>query len=247
MDKNNYLKFYNKKIKNSLKYYLIHCLEHKEREDHINNLHIKLGKLGKLGNPININIFCGIYTKYIDVSNQIEYINSFDKNICFDKLNNFRFKLPGQIGCYLSHFKLIEKIMNDDKNHLLNNRNYSVIFEDDVKFDSNLNNNIIKIINDLNSLKVDFDLIFLGNTCNNHGIKLINNIYYMDNNNNCFGTHALLINNKNIKKIYNINCNIKNEIDSHYTESIKQSQLNGFVIYPSICFQNTTFTSNIRY
>jgi GR25 family glycosyltransferase involved in LPS biosynthesis len=242
MNKNIYFKYYKKKVINlldqeplqildsvNINYYMIHCIEHTYRDKFIGDLILKLKK--------PINMFNGIYTKNVSLDNQIKYINNFDKNL---KLN-FKFYLQGQIGCYLSHHKIIENIMNNNLNY-----EYSVIFEDDVIFGKYLNNSINKIIIDLNSLNIDFDLIFLGNCSNNKGTNLINNIYYIDINNNCWGTHALLINNKNIKKIYDLNCNITNEIDTHYASLLKNKKLNGFVIYPSLCLQNSNLISTIK-
>ena len=99
------------------------------------------------------------------------------------------------------------------------NSKYSVIFEDDVKFDSNL--------------KVDIDLIFFGNGTKKYGNKLINNIYNLDNN-------------QNIKKIYDLNCKISHEVDSHYVNLIKNFQLKGYIIYTPLCLQNWSMPSNIK-
>jgi GR25 family glycosyltransferase involved in LPS biosynthesis len=118
-----------------IKYYLIHCLEHVDREKHIESQKKYLGK--------PIKIFTGINTKNIKLEDQIEYIDNFDKNIKFNENHNFRFYLPGQIGCYLSHFKLIEKIMIENQNNI-DVSDYSVIFEDDVRFKPNLNDKIKK-------------------------------------------------------------------------------------------------------
>jgi GR25 family glycosyltransferase involved in LPS biosynthesis len=232
MNKYNFHKFQNKKIEIDLlklNYYMIHCIEHIEREENIKQTTFKLNK--------PINIFNGINTLNISLNDQIIYINNFNNKI----KSSFKFNKPGQIGCYLSHFKIIENIMNNNLNY-----DYSVIFEDDVYFGKYLNTNINKIVIDLNSLNINFDLIFLGNSNNNKGDKLINNIYNIDINNYCWGTHALLINNKNINKIYNLNCNITHEIDTHYASLIKNRKLIGFVIYPPLCFQNSKLISTIK-
>jgi len=219
----------------NIKYYVIHCAEHTERSVYINNLQSKLGQ--------NIEIFNGINTKFVNLNNQYKYIKNFDNKITFNKKEpQFKFFFPGQIGCYLSHFKLVEKIMNTYKQ---NDSEYSVIFEDDVVFDIDLHDKIQKIIGDINLKNHDFDLVFLGNQNNNKGEKLENNIYFLDQTNDCWGTHALLIKNCYIKKIYNVNCNIKHAIDVHYTNSIINKEINGLVIYPSICSINSNFKSNI--
>jgi len=224
-----------------IQYYLIHCQEHKEREEHINNFQNKFKQ--------KINIFDGINTKNVSIENQLDYINNFNKDLKFvtNKTfgNEYKFNCSGEIGCYLSHFSIIEKIMNDNKTNI--DYDYSVIFEDDIHFDDNINphEEIVKIIDDLKSINYDFDLIFLGNLNNNNGTNIINNVYKLDPNTICWGTHALLINNKNIEKIYNHNCNIDGEIDTHYVYSTHRNELDGLVIYP-ILFSQAEFKSNIK-
>ena len=123
---------------------------------------------------------------------------------------------------------------------------YSVIFEDDVLFNIGIHDKINKIIYDVEVIaNCDFDIIFLGNLTNNHGTRLINNIYYMDPKANCWGTHALLINNKNIEKIYGALCNIKCEIDRHYADCIINGILKGLFVYPCDCLQDQKLYSNI--
>lgn len=230
MNKYNFIKYQIKKKEiNKINYFMIHCDEHTDRNKNISTARVKLNK--------PISIFNGINTKNILLNNQNIFINNFNKNI----KSNFTFNKNGQIGCYLSHFKVIENIMNNNLNY-----DYSVIFEDDVFFKNYLDIKINIIIGILNSLNIDFDIIFLGNCNNKKGIQLTKNIYYLDDNINYYGTHALLINNKNIGKIYDLNCNITNEIDSHYISLIKKKKLNGFLIYPSLCYQNSELTSTIK-
>jgi GR25 family glycosyltransferase involved in LPS biosynthesis len=226
-----------------IQYYLIHCQEHKERKEHIDNFQNKFKQ--------KVNIFDGIYTKNVSIENQLDYINNFNKDLrlvtnkSFDNDNDYEFSYSGEIGCYLSHFSIIEKIMNDNKTNI--DYDYSVIFEDDIDFNDNINphEEIVKIIDDLKSINYDFDLIFLGNLNNNNGMNIINNIYKLDPNTICWGAHALLINNKNIEKIYNNNCNIDGEIDTHYVYSIHRNELNGLIIYP-ILFSQAELKSNIK-
>ena len=122
---------------------------------------------------------------------------------------------------------------------------YSVIFEDDVKLNNDFNIQIYKLLSYLEYNNIDFDLIFLGNLCNNRGKSLIDNIYFLNENQYCFGTHGLLIKNKNCLKIYNKNCSIYGEIDNHYKTLGDLKLLNVFVIYPCLCFQNRTLNSTI--
>lgn len=221
----------------NIQYRLIHCAEHTEREHYTHIIRETLG--------LPIQLFDGIYTKNVDLSNQLEYIKNFNHNFNFDENRKFYFYRSGQIGCYLSHFKIIEEILENNYNNLFVN-DYSVIFEDDVSFENNLNDKIEKIINELEICNVDFDVLFLGNYNDNHREHVINNIYRIDVDNKCWGTHALLIKNKNIKKIFNVLLNICHEIDSQYLISAKENLLNVLTIFPNICMQNYSFPSNIN-
>jgi len=216
----------------NINYFLIHCDEHIERIDNIINLQ----------NIINqqLYVFKGYYTKNIDTdyNSKLQYLKAFDKNLKLKK--NVLFK-SGEIGCYLSHHMLIKDILSSS-----NDKDYSVIFEDDVTCKETLHENIGKIIQNMYRKQLDWDIIFLGNLTKNHSEKVIHNIYTIDKNNVCTGTHALLINNKNIQKMYDTNCNISNAIDFQYKKNIDNSKLNGYVIFPPICFQNKIFHSNIQ-
>jgi len=220
------MSFYN------INYFLIHCYEHIERIDNIINLQNIIKQ--------QITIFKGYYTKNIsnDYNAKLEYLKKFDKNLKMEK--NVFFK-SGEIGCYLSHHMLIKDILDSSKY-----TEYTVIFEDDVKCNETLHDDINKIIKNMYNKKLDWDIIFLGNLTKNRAEKVIHNIYTIDKNNVCTGTHALLINNKNIQKIYNSNYNVLHSIDFQYKINIDNKNLNGYVIFPPICFQNKTFYSNIQ-
>jgi GR25 family glycosyltransferase involved in LPS biosynthesis len=217
---------------NKVNYFVIHCKEHIER---FSNIHY-------IQNNINtpINVFEGYYTKSISVefNNKLQYYKLYDPNITMPV--NVQSK-SGEIGCYLSHHMLIKHIM--DK---ANKDEYSVIFEDDVTFKTHMCDDIEHIINNMNFKNLDWDIIFLGNIGKNHGKHIINNIYTIDSTSICAGTHALLINNKNAEKIYNVNCIIMNAIDHQYTINIDTGKLNGYVIFRPLCFQNREYSSNIQ-
>lgn len=222
----------------NIRYYIIHCKQHTDRTFYVDVIKEWLGKPSE--------IFYGIYTKYVSLPRQLDFLHIFNRDFKFDDPSKFKFYLPGQIGCYLSHFKLLEKILTDKNNNLYVD-DYSVIFEDDVTFDSGLHNQIEEIINNLKENCIDFDLIYLGNNSKNYGEHIVNNIYKVNPLRNCWGTHALLINNKNIEKLYYSTLNIKHEIDSQYKLNICDNIINGLVVYPSICGQKGEwFKSHIK-
>ena len=104
---------------------------------------------------------------------------------------NSKLKL-GEIGCYLSHINLIDKSLNSEK--------YTIIFEDDVKIESDTINKISKIINDAPK---DFQILCLGYNYYEEYSEF-SEIKYL------FGSQAYVINPRNInrddlKKFFPIN------------------------------------------
>ncbi len=204
-----------------------------------NVIHMKNSNENKYNNILNIekqinqkiNIFDAIVGKNVNLKN----LKIFDKNINF----NFNYNYIGEVGCYLSHLLLIKQASLDTVN------NYTVIFEDDFKVNNdNLNEEINNIINKTNG---DFDMIYLGNLNNNHKKQIIDNIYSVDSVSPLWGTHALLINNKNANKILLNITNIDQAIDNKYKSIIDNNSIKAFVIYPTLVEQNTDdFKSEIR-
>lgn len=217
---------------NNINYFIIHCKEHIERLSNIDTVQQLLNK--------PITTFNGFYTKLVSTEYQtkLDHYQLVDPNITMPV--NVHSK-SGEIGCYLSHHMLIKHIMKiADKNE------YSVIFEDDVTFNSHMCAEIELIVNNMKLKNVNWDIIFLGNIGKNHGKHIVNNIYAIDPTRICAGTHALLINNKNAEKIYNLNCVITHAIDFQYKINIDKGLLNGYVIYRPLCFQNREYSSNIQ-
>jgi GR25 family glycosyltransferase involved in LPS biosynthesis len=203
-----------------IKYYIIHL----ERSiDRLENLDIQIKKLNK-------DI---IYFPAID-GNTLDYNKLLEDNIIQKEYWN-RIQKKGVYGCYLSHYKLIEKLKNEYDNNLLNS-DYSVIFEDDFKIvvddlDYEINNIIINI----NELNIDFDIIYLGDSQNTHGGLIINNIYQF-NNSHMYGD-CYLINNKSLHKIYNNLHVIDEAIDWKLRILIMNGKLNALMINPTLVLQ----------
>jgi GR25 family glycosyltransferase involved in LPS biosynthesis len=215
---NNFEKFINS---NNINYYVIHMEKNTNRIDNIKKNENKLNN--------HIQIFNAIVGNNVDLTN----LSIYEKKL----INNFDYRYKGEIGCYLSHLMLLKSLLN-------NNTGYTVIFEDDFKIiDNNLD---LKINNILSSIDIDFDILYLGNLNDNHSNLYKNNIYYIDSQKPLWGTHAYLINNKNIKKIYNTLLNMDKAIDNKIKENFDNKILNGLVIYPILVNQNEIFNSTIR-
>jgi GR25 family glycosyltransferase involved in LPS biosynthesis len=212
----------------SICYYLIHCEEHRERESHIEMVKQILQR--------PIEVVKGYYTRHhsLEYEKQSEYMKGSDPSIEF---KDYHFWMPGQMGCYLSHHMLIKSISEKGVS------DYSVIFEDDVLFDNTLHEKIEEIIETL--ADHDFDILFLGNLNENRGTHLLKNIYEMNPAQECWGLHALLIKNKNARKIYEKNRTILSELDKHYKQLFDTNQLKGLVVHPILCTQSGYLASNI--
>jgi len=212
---------------NSINYYVIHISSNIERKNNIIDMEKKINKKIKIFDAI---MGTDLLMQYSNNKNKINNINitkimQYDNYINY----NFNYKTINEVGCYLSHFVLIKSLLNT-------HYQYTLIFEDDFyivndDFNEQLNNILDKI-------EVDFDLLFLGTTTNNCGLKYKDEIHYVDKNTCLHGTHAYVINNKNINKIYNYLLNFDSQIDVKYQELIKHDKLIGFIVYPHIVDQD---------
>ena len=193
---------------NLIDYYVINIATHQKRCDNIAKMSDIIGT--------KINIFEAI--KGIDIKNVLDY----DENINF----TFKYNYINEVGCYLSHLLLIKSLMKSKYE-------YTVIFEDDFNI---INDNFIEELNNIiNNLKnTDFDIVFLGNNNDNYGSNYKDNIYNIDKNKIMWGTHAYLVNNKNINKIYTNLLLLDEPIDVKYKQLYNDNKLNNYVIYPII-------------
>ena len=146
-----------------------------------------------------------------------------------------------EIGCYMSHLKTYNTIKT--KNHT----GYSILFEDDFAIDNEqFNTFVLGKIAELSSAKVDFDMLFLGNTNKNHGKQLMDHIYYVNEDDPLIGCYAILINNKNIDKIMKATSFIDSPIDHKIGDLSRNGQLNILVLYPTIVSHLEETKSTIR-
>lgn len=96
----------------------------------------------------------------------------------------------GHIGCFLSHRKLWEMLIND------NNTDYYIIFEDDVV----IKDDFKRLLDELLS-KYQFDFVSLGYTSRrNNDEKFNEDLYYIRNP--FFGTQAYIVNKKAALSFY---------------------------------------------
>ena len=204
-----------------LQLYVI-SLRHQNRLDNITNQQERI--------KLPIEIFDAVNGDKLDLNKLI------NENIVDTHLVNGTSNRNREIGCYMSHLYIYNKIQNDQNDQ--NNKKkykYTVIFEDDFNNKHNdLIDEIISIINQLNNANIDFDFIYLGNHRENRGELVINNIYKVSNNTHLYGLHAYIINNKNINKIVNELKYIDGLIDVKIQDFSLNGTFNTYVIYPTI-------------
>lgn len=149
-------------------------------------------------------------------------------------------KRSKEIGCYMSHNKIFNIIKNNTER-----KKYSIILEDDFNI---IPDDIIQKLNNivLTIDTLDFDILFLGNTFDNTGLQIKDNIYSIDKNKYTMGTFAYLINNANIDKLLNLIKQIDSPIDNKLDTLIKNNKLNSLVVYPNVINYMNEITSNIN-
>jgi GR25 family glycosyltransferase involved in LPS biosynthesis len=198
-------------------YYVIHMSSNLERRKNIQNMANKINKNIKIFEAIKGTDLLNSSDKNIDLLK----IQNYDENIIFQ----FKYEFINEVGCYLSHLILIQSLLNTSYK-------YTLIFEDDFNI---LDNNFNDKLNDiLDKIDDNFDILYLGNLNDNHGKNFKDDIFYIDTNYYLTGTHAYIINNKNIDKIYRNLLTINYAIDNKYKDLINQNVLNAYIIYPVI-------------
>lgn len=205
----------NKEGFNNIDMYVI-SLKHTDRLENIKTQENKINE--------KIEIFDAVKGDTLDIQTLLK------TNTITDKYKNANKKEKRVIGCYLSHLNLLKKIKEN------NSCKYTIIFEDD--FDIVISNFCQEVQNIIRKMeKYDFDLLFLGNLQNNKGQHMIDTIYKMNVDENLWGTHGYIVNNKNIDKIIDKVKIMDEPIDNKYEKLGKNNELNIFIVHPTIVNQ----------
>jgi GR25 family glycosyltransferase involved in LPS biosynthesis len=213
--------------KNNIDLYVI-TLGKEERIENINNQQKKIGK--------KINIYNGVIGLKLDLNDLIKK-DILSANHDLSKNTNHAKR---EAGCYLSHFNIYKKIKKDNK------KGYTIIFEDDFLIDSeNLINEVKKAIDKLNNKNIDFDFLFLGNTKNNYGENIIDNLYHVNPKKRLWGLYGYLINNKNIDKIIDKTNKIDRPIDVIIEYLSNNNVFNTIIMYPNIIKHQSNYKSTV--
>lgn len=139
----------------------------------------------------------------------------------------------GAVGCYLSHMLLWEQLTLDSKN------NYYIIFEDDIRFNSNFKKLYAKC---MENVPEKWDIIFLDVLWNERGEKYNEHFTCVDGH--FFGTHAYIINKECAKKFLTRVLPVEIQIDSYMSYFGIQNNMNYFTA-TDLCSQKI-HTSSIQ-
>jgi GR25 family glycosyltransferase involved in LPS biosynthesis len=117
----------------------------------------------------------------------IQYFNAVDANdlnkdtLIKDKILDPSYANISRVehyGCFLSHVNVLKQIGYNYENNLSKSK-YTLVLEDDFNIiDNNFDNNLSKIIKDIEKIKYNFDIIFIGNKGDDkiYDKNIINNI-----------------------------------------------------------------------
>lgn len=136
----------------------------------------------------------------------------------------------GVYGCYLSHYNVLQKIVNDP------NVQYGIIFEDDIILSDNFIEKFNRIVTTIQNTQASWDILYLDINCFNDKCKKGNyispTIYYSEEM--IWGAQAYLVNKDVAKKLLNILMPIKTPYDVELMEQCHGNSLKCLVLNEKI-------------
>lgn len=188
---------------------------------------------------LNPQRFPAVYGKSIDPS-YLQSIThpSVDYTIKRGRSTDEQIQGLGAIGCYLSHVKLWEMLL-ESKNEMF------LIFEDDLNSKMNINiNKLESFVSEIDQNHPDWDLIYLGFykplPYGSEDMKLSDGIYRV--NEITFTTHAYLIHRRGAQKLLKHAFPIVHQVDSYMSFMASRGDLKSFRSSKPFFYQNTTFS-----
>jgi GR25 family glycosyltransferase involved in LPS biosynthesis len=205
------------------RYYVIHMVGTEDRYKNIQEQEKALEK--------PITVFPAVIGKDLDIEAMREdgilkpEWTTYRYSISNEKEKTMR----GEVGCYMSHMKLLEKIAEDAYD------GWTIIFEDDIQLEPDFQ---ARLLEQLPYLSEDVDMIYVGSlnqpTCEEEKRKGAD----LCEVENPWGTHAYMVNKRSAKKIRDLISYIDREIDIKYVSLIKEGKIDAFVIVPTLVKQN---------
>jgi len=211
-----------------------------KKPERMKNIEKQSEKLKTQGTPVQIQIVDAVVGVDLNLDEMIEQKKlspEFKEHTGYHDI----LQIKKSVGCYMSHLKIYDMIQEKG------NSGYSVIFEDDFDIDSE---HFLQDIHDsLNYLKehnLNFDILYLGTHSGNHENLLSGKTYEIDKNSNLNGTHAMLINHKNIHRIINHLKFMEQTIDWQFTKLCHEDKLKAYVIFPTLVNPDIKLPSTIQ-
>jgi GR25 family glycosyltransferase involved in LPS biosynthesis len=146
----------------------------------------------------------------------------------------------GQVGCAISHRELVKKIKSQELNNAL-------ILEDDVEFDTNLNEVFPTVMEEVPD---DWDMLYFGgNHCGNNVWNPQSTLEQISKNifkvTNCYATHAYAIKNTVYDKIISVwDDNVIDHVDICLSKV--QAEVNCYIIRPHLAWQRPSFSDLLK-
>jgi hypothetical protein len=132
--------------------------------------------------------------------------------------------LPGEVGCYMSHFNILRDAKESDYNSFL-------VLEDDVVFVDDFTE---KFFDGYKYIPEDWDMIYLGcnhkkpyTRINDHVVKC----------NFAYTTSAMIIRSKSYDKLIEATKHMHRQIDVVFAEMQAAGQLNAYAFHPWLMYQ----------
>jgi len=211
--------------------YIIHLDRSKDRISNIKKQQTKTN--------LNIKYFSAVDSKKL---NKVKLIKEKILDPKYAKISRVE-----HYGCFLSHVNVIKKIANNYKNK--SKAKYTLVLEDDFNIiDNDFDNKLLKIIKDIEKIKYNFDIIFIGNKGDNkiYDKNIINNIYTIPEGNYNVTAESYIVNNKNASKIAKLLNYINVPIDFKFRDLRNNKSINCLIIKPLLVNQNLNYESTIK-
>lgn len=186
------------------------------------NLDYRKDRLERFKRTYNLkNIKCSLVkavdAKKIDIEKLKKYnlIGDYGLNTLKTRkrTHHHQFNTMGAIGCYMSHIKTWQKILNS-------NCKYGLIFEDDIEFNNNMTENVI--CNYISKLPKDWDILLLSkNRVTMYNVK--DNLYKVKK---FICLHSYVVNKNSITKMIQEITPINQQIDFKLSCLANQNILN---------------------
>lgn len=166
---------------------------------------------------------------------QYKRISGVDGKKIYPKYKNKTKIRAGQLGCLLSHVKILEDAKKNNFENIL-------VLEDDIIFCKNFKKKLFNLVKKVKKNEKEFDMLYLG-CSQKHDWKdiIMKDDYYLGNKMD--GTFAMILNKRIFNKTIQIANKLKQPIDRLYYNNIQKLN-KSFCANPSLVSVNINEFSN---